>query len=153
MFDAPMDGLVIWIALTVVSGAAAGVALGLPTTAPPDAGAVADAVDRVATSSFDVRTTVPVEADEIRLNGQQLSLRSEGQVSHAAFAAGPVVPVGGTLSVVLRGKRPKAVFRSKRAFVAALERHRAGSGTWQMAPARLGVRRVTWGNVDATLVG
>jgi len=153
MFDAPMDGPVLWIALGVVSCVAASVAIGLPSTAPPDAAGTADAIDRVATSPYGATATVPVGADEIRLGPTQLSLRENGHASHATFAAGAVVPAGDALAPVLRGGRPQDVFESKRAFEAALDGRPAARGSWREAPDRLRVRRVTWGDVDATLVG
>lgn len=153
MFDAPMDGPVLWIALGVVSCVAASVALGLPSTAASDAATTADAIDRVATSPYDAATTVPVVADEIRLGPTQLSLREDGHTSHATFAAGPIVPVEDALSPVLRGGRPQDAFASKRAFEAALDNRQAARGSWHKAPDQLRVRRVTWGDVDVTLVG
>ena len=153
MFDAPMDGPVLWIALGVVSCVAAGVALALPSTAAPAAARTADAIDRVTTSPYGAATTVPVQADEIRLGPTQLSLRKRGHTSHATFAAGAVVPVDDALAPVLRDGRPQDVFESKRAFEAALDRRRAARGSWREAPDKLRVRRVTWGDVDVTLVG
>jgi hypothetical protein len=71
-----------------------------------------------------------------------------------AVAALPWLAVKYTpLAAVLAGTAPDAVFEDPEAFRDALEEARAGPRSWQPAPERLRVRRVTWEGVDATLVG
>jgi hypothetical protein len=66
-----------------------------------------------------------------------------------------VVPVLGHegLSAVLRGRPPSAVFDTVSEFAAALETTRTTDPHWQPAPSVLLVRRVSWGDANATLVG
>lgn len=154
MFDTPLDGLVLWAGLSLVSLAALGVALGLPTTTAPDAAGLADAVDRVAASPWQATATVSVEADAIRVGSTRLSLRCGGRTSHADFAVATATPVGdGQLRRVLRGRPVRAVFASEREFRRALSRYPARPIEWRDAPPHLRVRRVSWGEIDATLVG
>lgn len=154
MFDAPMDGFVLWTGLAAISLVVLGVALGLSGGLAPPAAGVADAVDRVATSPYGATGTVAVDADEIRLGSSQVSLRNGDRTSHATFVAGPVTPVGdGQLRRVLSGVPVRDVFDSKRAFRRSLDRYPARPIEWREAPDRLQVRRVSWGEVHATLVG
>jgi hypothetical protein len=154
MFDTPLDGIVLWMGLSVASLAALGVAVGLPTTSAPDAAGLADAVDRVAASPWQATARVPIEAEAIRLGSTRLSLRSGGRTSHASFAVATATPVGdGQLRRVLRGRAVSDVFDSQREFRRALSRYPVRPIEWRDAPPRLRVRRVTWGEVDATLVG
>lgn len=154
MFDAPMDGFVLWIGLSLVSLVVLGIALSLGGPTAPDAAAIADAIDRVGASSYEASSTVPVDADEIRLGQSRLSIRRNGRTSHARFVTGTVTPVGdGQLRRVLAGDGVRRVFETKRAFERALSRYPARPRSWRDAPETLQVRRVTWGEVDATLVG
>jgi hypothetical protein len=154
MLDPPIDTWYVWLGLGVVSVAVAGLALALPTTAPPTATPVADAIDSVASSPYEARTTVDVPADQLRLRSDSVAVRSDGGTAHAQLAFGPVTPVGdGKLRRVLDGNQPKTVFSNRSAFEAAIQTAQNRTGTWQEAPDRLVVTRVTWGDVNATLVG
>jgi hypothetical protein len=154
MFDAPVDAWYIWLGLGTVSVAVAGVAVGLPSAAAPDAAGVAERIDTVAASPYEAADTIRLDATELRLGSTRVSLRGDGGTSHATLAYGPVVPVGdGPLDRVLRGTSPSAVFDSRVEFERAVSRARAADHAWRPAPARLHVRRVSWGDVDATLVG
>lgn len=154
MLDPPLDTWYVWLGLGGVSIAVAGISLALPTTAPPAATPVADAIDSVASSPHEARTTVDVPAEQIRLRPDAVALRSDAGTSHASLAYGPVTPVGdGRLRRVLGGTPPEAVFDSQEAFAHAARAARNRSGTWREAPDELTVARVQWGDVDATLVG
>lgn len=154
MLGLPIDGLVLWTGLAVVSLVSLGVALGLPIAAAPDAAGLADAIDRVAASSYQASTTVPVSAEAIRLGTSRVSLRRAGRTSHATLGLGPVTPVGdGTLRRVLRGEPLQQVYDSPAAFERALDRYPVRPLEWRRAPDQLRVRRVSWGGFDATLVG
>lgn len=154
MLGLPADGIVLWAGLALVSLVTLGVGLELPGTAAPDAAGLADAIDRVTASASGASTTVPVAADEIRLGTGRVSLRRGGRVSHASLALGPVTPVGdGTLSRLLRGAAVDQVFDSPAALGRALDRYPARPVEWVPAPDRLHVRRISWGEYDATLVG
>jgi hypothetical protein len=83
-----------------------------------------------------------------------ITVRTDDGRAHASFAYGPVTPVrNGDLRPVLSGTPPSAVFPDADAFHAAIERAQHREPGWRERRARLTVRRVSWGEVDATLVG
>ncbi|PSP65854.1 hypothetical protein BRC70_09425 [Halobacteriales archaeon QH_6_68_27] len=155
MLDVPVESTYVWFGLAVVSAVLLGTVLRVPTAPPPDAAATARTVDSVASSPYEARARQPLDAAAIRLGEKRVGLRTDGGEAHAAFAYGAVVPTFGSeqLSAVLRGRPPDAVFETSDAFAAALERARTVDPAWQPAPDVLLVRRVTWGEVNATLVG
>ncbi len=154
MFDAPLDAWYLWLGLGAVSLTVAGVAVGLPSTTAPDAAGVADAIDAVAASPYEAVDSVDIQADLVRLGSTRLSLRNEGRTSHATLAYGPVTPVqNGKLRAVLDGARPNATFVGKSEFRRTILERRGAARKWQTAPDELRIRRVSWGDVDATLVG
>lgn len=156
MFGVPVESWYLWVGLAAVGAALVGVAVELPRTAPPDATAVAATVDGVAASPYDAVGEHPLRADAVRLTARRVALRRDGTTARAEFAFGPVVPVppgDGPLRRVLRGGTPADRFESPAAFEAAAGRARERDPAWRPAPDRLTVRRVSWGGVDATLVG
>lgn len=156
MFDAPPDAWYVWVAVALASVAVAGVATELPTQPAPDAAAAADTVDAVAGSTYPSAAEHPLDADRVRLRPHRLALRTDGDTSHAAFAFGPVVPVGedDKLARVARGVPPGRAFDSLTAFREAVEaaRERAADADWRPADGRLVVRHLEWGELDVTLV-
>lgn len=155
MYGTPVEATYVWVGLTVVGAAALGLATELPRAPPPDAATVAGTVDRVAASEFEATARQPLVAAEIRLGSHRIGLRTAGGATHASFAADGVVPVrdDGALADVLRGAPPSQRFDDPAAFEAALERARTRDPDWRPAPSELVVRRVTWGDASATLVG
>lgn len=156
MFGLPVESWYLWIGLAAVSAAMVGVAVELPRTTPPDATAVAATVDGVAASPYAAVGEHPLRVDVIRLSARRVALRRGGTTARAEFAFGPVVPVrpgDEQLQRVLRGSPPAQRFDSRAAFEVAIERARERDPEWRPAPDRLTVRRVSWGGVDATLVG
>jgi hypothetical protein len=153
VFDAPPDTLYVWLGLGAVSLAVAGTALSFPAASPVGAAPVADAVDTVAASEYAAREEVQVPAGDVRLEPHAVAVRTDGGTAHERLAYGPVTPVrDGTLRRVLSGQPPSDVFRDAGEFRTALRRARHRDATWRDA-ASLTVRRVSWGGVDATLVG
>jgi hypothetical protein len=156
VFGLPIDSWYVWVGLAAASAALVGVAVELPTAAPPDAAAVASTVDGVAASPYDAVGEHLIRADAVCLSARRISLRREGELARAEFAFGPVVPVPpgeSPLRGVLYGDSPAERFDSRAAFEAAVERARTRDPDWQPAPDRLIVRRVSWRGVDVTLVG
>ena len=153
MLDTTADTWYTWLGLVATSLAVGGVVTGLPTAVPPDAGAVAATVDDIAASPYGERERVAVPADAMRLDSRSLALRSDGGTAHASFARDVTPADDGRLAAVLRGVPPGTVYRTNEAFAAALREARAGDREWRPAPDQLTVRRVTWGDVNATLVG
>lgn len=157
MFDAPIDGLYTWLGVSFVAAGTLAIAVGVPAAPPPDAAAVADTVDGIASSSYAGTATVPLpNADELQLTSRAVSLRGEGGTVSATFEYGPVVVVTGrndAVAAVLHGTHPRTVFESPDALVATVRDRPGGRGSWRPAPDRLRVRHVTWGGTDVTLVG
>jgi len=154
MFDVPVDTVYLWLGVAAFSVAVLGVILAVPTTAPPDATRVADAVDRVAVEPAGAQRTMQIDATEIRLGPRQISLRNEGGSATASVTHGPITPAvdDDQLELVLYGRPPNIVFESPAAFERAVEAAQTRT-EWQPAPAQVEIRRVDWGGTDVTLVG
>ena len=153
VLDTTADTWYTWLGLVATSLAVGGVVAGLPTAVPPDAEAVAAAVDDIATSPYAERERVAVLAETMRLDTHRLGLRSDGGTAHASFTQGVTPADSRRLTAVLRGSSPQEVYQTEGAFVGALREARAADRGGQPAPDRLTVRRVTWGEVNATLIG
>ena len=155
MFDAPADTWYLYLGVAAASTLALGVALGLPTTAAPDAARAAATVDHVATSPHDATGHAPLDAATVDLDPTGIALRSDGGTAHATFAYGPVTPVGASprLGRILDGVPPSRVFPNATAFETAAATARDRPTDWRDAGDRLRVRRVTWRGTDVTLVG
>ncbi|KAB1192204.1 hypothetical protein GJR96_01595 [Haloferax sp. MBLA0076] len=154
MFDAPLESLYTWTALSVAATVLLGVVAGIPTTPAPDASGVADTVDGVAVADYDATAEYPINADSVRLDARRIGLRNEGGAAHATFAFGPIVPTtpGTRLGAVAVGAPPSDVFESPAAFRAAVaDAHRTDS-SWRPAAESLVVRHVSWEGTDVTVV-
>lgn len=155
MFDAPVDAWYVWLGLTAASASVFGVAAALPAEPPPDAAGVATVVDGVATSPHDAAGEHPLPGvDRLRLTPSGVGLAGDGGRAHATFRYGAVTPVrDGRLSRLLDGASPGRVFDDPAALASAARAARNRDARWRRAPDRLRVRRLTWGEVDVTLVG
>ncbi|PSQ33526.1 hypothetical protein BRD09_00620 [Halobacteriales archaeon SW_10_68_16] len=154
MFDAPLDTVYVWVGLGAVSLVVAGAVTAFPTASPAGVGAVADSVDRVAASEYEAREEISVPAAEIRIGPHTVGLRADGRTAYTRLEYGPVTPVhDGPLRAVLAGTHPRELFADPEAFRTAIERAQRREPSWREAPDELRVRRVSWGEVDATLVG
>jgi hypothetical protein len=154
MLGPPTDAMPIWFGLCLVSVLFLGLAIEVPTAPPPDAAAAATTVDAVAVSEYPTTAAHPTPATAVRVGPKRLALRSDGGTAHATFAYGPVTPAANPdLRRVLRGIPPARVFEDPAAFRVALERSRNRTPAWRPLDGRLLVRRVSWGEVNATLVG
>lgn len=154
MLGTPADAWYSWVGLGIASVVILGVVVGLPATTPPEPVPVVETVDAVASSPHQPSERIDVAAAEIRLAPYRIGLRGRGGNAHATIAYGPVTPVeGDLLDAVLTGAPPDAVFEDPEAFADALREARNGPTSWQPAPDRLTVRRISWEGIDATLVG
>lgn len=154
MFEVPVDAMYVWFGVATVSVAALGVVTAFPTTTPPDATAVADAVDRTAVGPTGAYSVTAIEAAEIRLGPHRLALRNEGGAESTTLAYGPVTPAvnDDRLELLLHGRPTEDVFESPEAFRTAVEAAQS-RGEWRPASSQLEARRVSWGETDVTLVG
>jgi hypothetical protein len=152
----PVDAWYVWLGLSAAGIAILGTAAGLPTAAPPEPAPVARTVDAVASSPHPGTASHPLDAVSIRLGPTGIGLRTDGGVAREQFAYGPVTPVtpdAEELYAVLTGDPPGRVFASPAEFSDRAARARQAAPEWRPAPARLLVRRVSWGDTDVTLVG
>lgn len=155
MFDAPLDAWYTWLGLAATSGVAIAVVSALPAAPPPDAAGAATVVDSTAASEHPSTGSHPLSATEsIRVGTDTLSLRGPGGTEHAALGYGPITPAveDDGLRDVLEGEPPARVFASPTTFERSLVASRTADSHWYHAD-RLVVRRVSWGGVDAVLVG
>ena len=155
MFELPLDAWYVWIGLAVVSSTVLGVVGALPSALPPDASGAAGAIDSVAASDHAAIEEHPLSnTDSVRLGADSVSLRGPGGTRTEALGYGPVTPVrgGSVLEPVLRGESPDLVFDSPTTFQRAIVRAQRAEPHWE-GTERLVVRRVSWGEIDAVLVG
>ena len=110
--EAPADGWYVFFGVAVVSVAMGGIALGFPTTAPPDANRAANAVDRAAGSELNATASYDHDAAFFWLDGKQIALRNEGGTTHESIAFGTMTPAwhDDDLEAILYGEDPGDVF-------------------------------------------
>lgn len=154
MLGPPVDAWYVNLGLAAAGLAAFGIAVGVPTAPPPAATPVATAVDTVAATDHPTTAVRSTTADEARIGPRRVALRTAGGTASATLAYGPVTPVstGSKLDRVLAGAPPERVFSDPSAFRRALERARNRSPSWRPVET-IRVRGVSWGEIDATLVG
>jgi hypothetical protein len=155
--EAPLDSWYAWLGLAATSVALVGAAGSLPARPPPDAAGLADSLDRVAVADAPASAEHPLSAERVRIGPDRVALRNGAGTARARLAFGPVTPVGpdAALTDVLHGTPPERAFPDRAAFAAAARRarERGRNATWRPAPDSVTVRRVSWGEVDVTLVG
>lgn len=93
-WETPADGWYVWLGVSLVSVAIAGVVLGLPSGAPPDAGRVADGVDRVNGNPYEASAVHSYDAEAVRVeDGIVIETRNEHGTDSATLAYDPIVVV------------------------------------------------------------
>jgi len=91
-FEAPVDAWYVWMGVAVVSLSIAGVALSLPTTAPPDANAAANTVDSVGSKPYTASATYEHDADQYWASNETILLRNDGGTTRATIRFGLMAP-------------------------------------------------------------
>lgn len=148
--ETPVDGWYVWLGVGVVSVALAGLALGLPSTPPPDATAAANTIEETASTPHEATGKYAHDATEARIGERRLWLRADDRESTARIAYGRMVPVAGDeqLRAVLHGDDPRTLYDHDTeqdawaAFHADVEaaRSQAGNPAWRPADGTLRVR-------------
>lgn len=146
-----------WLGLSMAGVALFGAAAGIPTAPPPDAGAAATTIDRVAAAEYAATAEHPLDAAEIRLGTRRIGLRSDAGAAHATLSFGPVTPVPtgeSALRDALYGTPPERAFDSPNEFRQSVvdARANASDASWRPIDRTLIVRRVSWEGVDVVLV-
>ncbi|MES3161353.1 MAG: hypothetical protein PPP55_07250 [Halorubrum sp.] len=160
MFELHLDATYAWLGLALVSVVTVGVVAALPTSPPPDAASVAHTIDSVADGEYVATAEHGLAADQIRLTHRTIALESGDTTARATLHGAPVTPVrprtaGGDarLQRVLDGVPPDAVFDDPAELIVAIERAQTTAHQWRLAPDRLTVRQVHYGDLRVTLVG
>ncbi len=152
MFDAPAEGIYVWLGLAAVAAATLTTAVGLPTGPPPAPTQAATTIDTVAGSEAPASATHVLAADRVRIGSGSLTVRADGTTATAELLYGPITVAGdGALAALARGVSPRQLFDApstlRRAVAAARER----VPTWRSG-SRLRVARVVWEPVTVTVV-
>ncbi|WP_436344931.1 DUF7283 family protein [Natronorubrum sp. FCH18a] len=154
-WEAPADAWYVWVAVTIVSFAMAGIVLGLPTAPPPDADRTANAIEETAGSSYEAASTYGYDADEIKIDGKTIELRNEGGTDRSSLTYEQVVVVNGDdrLERLVYGEVFEEEFEDELddphedAATVFMERvadaEENNSGEWLTASDELTVRQVT----------
>lgn len=157
--EAPADAWYVFIGVSLVSVAVAGVALGFPMGVEPDAGGAMTQIDEVAGSEYDEKATQDHNADRYWVDSKRIGLKNQFGTARATVSFGTIAPVyhNESLQSVLAGKSAKDEFDSKSEFQAEVERGQEnatidGERQWRAADGELRVRKVTWGGYSVTLV-
>ncbi|QCS41608.1 hypothetical protein [Natrinema versiforme] len=93
--ETPVDGWYVWLAVSIVSVAVAGIAVGLPNGPPPDANRAVNAIEETAGSTAQASSTYDHDATEIKFDGRTVAMRNEHGTARASLTYGRVVPVMG----------------------------------------------------------
>ncbi|AQL42165.1 hypothetical protein BV210_05320 [Halorientalis sp. IM1011] len=169
-FEAPADAWYVFLGVSLVSVAMAGVALGLPSAVPPDANAAANTVDRVAASTQNASASYDHDADRLWVGTKRIRMESEdGGSAEESISFGQMVFVrhddDGKLTEVLHGAPPTKVYSGaspgpRDAFQDDIEHAKSEMNDearndepdWWTANGQLRVRKVNWRGVSVTLV-
>ncbi len=159
--EAPVDAWYVWIGVAAVSAALAGIAVQLPSDAPPDANEAANTIDEVAASTTQSVAAYDHGAKEVKLETDRISMRNDGGTTRSSIVFGPLTPIHAVsddetraaLDRILDGEQPPDVIADSRtldsetelldAAEAARTEHRAGGAEWRPAAGELRVRSLT----------
>jgi len=152
VFDAPAEGLYVWLGLAAVAATTLTVATGLPTGPPPAPEAAAATVDEVAGSDTPASATHALGADRVRLGSESVTIRADGATATAQFLYGPVVVADdGALTALARGVSPRQLFDAPSTLRRAVATARERPPQWRSG-SQLRVARVVWETVAVTVV-
>ncbi|AEH37558.1 hypothetical protein Halxa_2942 [Halopiger xanaduensis SH-6] len=93
--ETPADAWYTYVAVSIVSVALAGLALGVATGPPPDAPAAANAIEGATGSEYAASATYEHDADRVTVDRRTITMENEHGTAHASFSYGVVVPVNG----------------------------------------------------------
>lgn len=94
-FEDPADAWYVYVAVVIVTGAFAGIALGIASLPPPDAQAAANTIEAATGSKYATSASYEHNAEIVRIEYETITLENQHGTSHASFAYGTVVPVDG----------------------------------------------------------
>jgi len=94
-WEAPADAWYIFLAVSIISVALAGVVLGLPTGATPDSNQAANTIDSVSGGSPTVTGSYEHDAEMVKIDGNTIVMKNEHGESRETLRYGGVVVVNG----------------------------------------------------------
>ncbi|GAB7018730.1 DUF7283 family protein [Halostagnicola bangensis] len=153
--EAPADAWYVWFAVSIVSIAMVGIALGLPTGPPPDANEAANTIERTTGGAYETSSAYEHDANEMKIDGPTISLRNEHGTAHSSLSYGAVVPVTGNerLENITSGTSFETEYAEEisdpsigatEAFFDDIENVRAdNTGEWISAPGEMQVQAVS----------
>lgn len=157
--EAPADAWYVFIGVSLISVAVAGVALGFPTGLEPDAGTAMTQINEVAGSEYDEKATQEHNADLYWVDSKRIGLKNDFGTSRATVSFGTIAPVyhNESLQAVLAGQSAESQFGSKSAFQDAVTEGQQnatvdGERQWRSTDGELRAKKVTWGDYSVTLV-
>lgn len=158
--ESPIDAWYVWIGVALISVGFTGVAVSLPSEAPPDADTAANAVEEVATSSFNSSVNYDHKAEEVWIDKRTIALRNDGGTARATIAFGTMTPVRAHptspekgINITL-GTPIEEEFEDQeamRVWVNETQENASMSG-WRPAQDELRVRKVEWGDESVIFV-
>jgi len=159
--DAPADAWYVFIGVSILSFAVAGVVLGLPTGQGPDANGAIEQIDNVAGSTYETDAQVEHNAERFWVDSKRIGLKNSHGTATESVSFGTMAPVyneSGNLSSVLTGTEAETAYsNNKTAFEADIRRSRnksfaSGEPQWHEATGTLRIRKVIWGDFSVTIV-
>lgn len=155
-WESPVDAWYVWIGISMISLAMAGVVLALPTGPPPDAASSANTIDRISGSQYEASGVYDHDAAEVKIDGATIALRNDHGTDRATLRYGSVVPVWETdrLLNLTRGTDFETAYGDfdddgdgvETLLADANDAYRNNTGEWRPADGEFAVRTIT---VDA----
>ncbi|MFC6757797.1 MULTISPECIES: DUF7283 family protein [Haloarcula] len=157
--EAPADAWYVFIGVSIISVAVAGVALGFPSGLSPDAEGAMNQINEVAGSNYEEYGKQDHRAEQFWVDGKRIGLKNQYGTSTSSVRFGTLAPVHGNdkLAEVLASGSINDTYTSKSTFRTDVETAQDsafsdGDPAWRSASGQLRVRKVTWGDASVTLV-
>lgn len=158
--EAPADAWYVFIGVSIISFAVAGVVMGLPTGQGPDANGAIEEIDSVAGSTYEDDAKVDHRAEQFWVGSKRIGLKNDHGTATESVSFGTLAPVyndSSNLTAVLTGTNAEEVYASKTEFQddIADERNKTfddGDPVWHEADGELRIRKVIWGDYSVTIV-
>lgn len=93
--ETPADAWYTYVAVSIVSVALAGLALGIATGPPPDAQQAANTIEGATGSQYTASATYDHDADRVTIDHRTITMDNEHGTAHSSVSYGVVVPVNG----------------------------------------------------------
>lgn len=155
MLGPPVDGIYVFIALTLASLAVLTVVLAFPGGNQPDGSKLADTIEIVSMGPTPATGTVTVHADTIQITPESIAVARDGETDTVPVPDESITPVqpGTALETVLDGEPPATVYDSEGSFRQDVQDAASEPYPWRSPDSDLRVRATSYGDTHAILVG